>query len=143
MSSDMKQDLVAALGVNHLIISILTKGRKAFTDIRDLSFDEATNPTGELRKAIFIDDLRAALEKLPVMTGYQQTNGIIYCGDGKDSSVDTHTARLFAIEEIKREPLKHEFSFLVGSGICAIPEYFKGKTVKVTVEEIVGNGDPL
>lgn len=123
----MSQDLVKALGVTissaEYIAASLRCGAPIFTEY------------------VSVPGLRAALENLPVVYGFSDSEGNRF-NDTKFPS-DTHSARLLAIEEIKREPLKHEFSFLVGSGICAIPEYFKGKTVKVTVEEIDGNGDPL
>lgn len=126
----MSQDLVKALGVTISSAEYIAASLRCGAQINT--------------EYVSVPGLRAALEKLPVVEGK-----ITFVGtpDNKESYakfevVDkphcTHIARLFAIEEIKREPVKHEFSFLVGSGICAIPEYFKGKTVKVTVQEIVG-----
>lgn len=123
----MSQDLVKALGVEVRRVCVV-----------DNSFP---SNTVNYRSVIYLEDLRAALEKLPVVTGYEQDNGEIYWGDGQDSYIDTHKARLFAIEEIKREPLVEKFVQLIPESNLAnlmIRKNFAGKRVKVTVEEIVG-----
>ncbi len=123
----MSQDLVKALGVTissaEYIAASLSCGAQINTEY------------------VSVPSLRAALEKLPVVYGYQQKNGIILWGDGGISSVDTHSARLFAIEEIKKEPLVEKFVQLIPESNLAnlmIRKNFAGKRVKITVEEIVG-----
>ena len=65
----------------------------------------------------------------------------IYWEDGKCSRLDTHKARLFAIEEIEKKPLVEEFMQIIPESNLAnlmIRKNFAGKRVKVTVQEIVG-----
>ncbi|KHD88866.1 MAG: hypothetical protein OM95_07050 [Bdellovibrio sp. ArHS] len=104
----MKPDLVKALGVEVRRVCVV-----------DNSFP---NNTVNYRSVIYLEDLRAALEKLPVMEGK-----ITFVGTpdnpqayAKFEVVDkphcTHSARLFAIEEIKREPLKVEYTVAFPEG---------------------------
>ena len=116
----MSQDLVKALGVKVLTVDI----------------SDPVIPDYDWQDVVLVKDLRAALEKLPVVYGYQQKNGIILWGDGDISSVDTHSARLLAIEEIKKEPLVEKFVQLIPESNLAnlmIRKNFAGKRVKVTV----------
>ena len=117
----MSQDLVKALGVD------VYKGRFVLSD--GVEF-------------VFAEDLRAALEKLPVVYGFSDSEGNRFNDENFPS--DTHSARLFAIEEIKKDPLKHEYECKVTESHAPfltywnVPDNLKGKRVKVTVEEIVG-----
>ena len=78
----MSQDLVKALGVEVRRVCVV-----------DNSFP---------RSVIYLEDLRAALEKLPVVYGSKEVKSSAWCWFDKMSQCgsDTHKARLFAIANI-------------------------------------------
>jgi len=129
----MSQDLVKALGVPVSSAEHIAASLRCGAPIHN--------------EYVSVVSLRAALEKLPVVEGK-----ITFVGtpDNKESYakfevVDkphrTHTARLFAIEEIEKEPLVEKFVQLIPESNLAnlmIRKNFAGKRVKITVEEIVG-----
>ena len=124
----MSQDLVKALGVK-VYEEVIYKGN------------------GEYKKykVVFVQDLESALGNLPLVYGCWQKspNSAWFETEQSDSRA---TARLLAIEMIKREPVKMEFNAQVLPGINNLNACIKrselipleGKFVKVTVEEIVG-----
>lgn len=85
----MSQDLVKALGVK-VIEEVIYEGNGQYTK----------------SSVVFVDDLRAALEKLPVVYGFSDSEGNRF--NDKKFPSDTHSARLFAIEEIEKKPVKVE-----------------------------------
>lgn len=101
----------------------------------------------ENENVVLLSDLHAALEKLPTVWGvygfHKDKPKDFSCDTYNIPGTSTHTARLLCIEEIKREPLKHEFKTEVKENNSAgmlyfnmIPGSFIGKRVRVTVEEI-------
>lgn len=86
-------------------------------------------------------ELESALEKMPIYYGCKNEFGNFVLGDFEDG--DTHTARIICIEELPKEPLKHEFETEAVSNnefgklyTNMIPSSFVGKKVRVTVEEL-------
>lgn len=89
----------------------------------------------DLTMVVSRDELQAALEKLPTVWGSHSDETFHYSGI-KHPPTDTHKARLLCIEEIKREPLKVEFELSASENLDYKLTEFKGKRVRVTVEEI-------
>jgi len=121
----MSQDLVKALGVRVFTVDI----------------SDPVIPDYDWQDVVLVKDLRAALEKMPVVYGFSDSEGNRF--NDKKFPSDTHTARLFAIEEIKKEPVKVEFeTHITRQGV----HYYDtakfdgkiGRKVKVTIQEIVG-----
>lgn len=85
---------------------------------------------------ILASEVEEMLQNAKVVYGVDQADGV--WTNGERESSDTHQARLILVEEIKRELLKHEFEVQVSNtyehGILL--ENFKGKRVKVTIQEV-------
>ncbi|MGZ3770081.1 MAG: hypothetical protein ACXVCP_00285 [Bdellovibrio sp.] len=93
--------------------------------------------------AVPAQDLEAALEKGIKVNGcYHDKENFDDRGWGFDQSkprdITTHKGIVVCLEELHKEPLKHEYKTKIEScdGWLQMPQSFKGKNVKITVEEI-------
>lgn len=87
---------------------------------------------------ILASEVEEMLQNAQVVYGQtEEVPGQVQWSETKIAT-DTHQARLILVEEIKRELLKHEFEVQVSNtyehGILL--ENFKGKRVKVTIQEV-------
>lgn len=57
---------------------------------------------------VTVKDIRAAIEKLPVVYGILDQNGVMTIGSTKEAGSDTHKARLIGVEKLVKEPVKLE-----------------------------------
>jgi hypothetical protein len=68
---------------------------------------EVTVDAGRFGAFVSADDLEKILRESPVVYGKVTDGQLTRFSDIKDC-LDTHTARLLLVEEIKKEPCKHE-----------------------------------
>lgn len=101
-----------------------------------------SNNQSYVKYLIRAEDLEAALEKATVVYSVKiDDNFNRYWGTSNDRGV-THKALLINVEELPREPLKHEFyscdleSSLFDDVFKKYKSEFKGKKVRVKIEEI-------
>lgn len=87
---------------------------------------------------ILASEVEEMLQNAKVVYGSPDTPSDQLAWSCTQLDCDTHQARLILVEEIKRELLKHEFEVQVSNtyehGILL--ENFKGKRVKVTIQEV-------
>lgn len=100
---------------------------------------EPNQPYGYIRHGyvVYAQDLERALEKATVV--YEINKPDLYWSNSKESC-DTHKALLIGVEELPKEPLKHEIeSFYYDdmySFSVAVPKSFEGKKFRTIFEEI-------
>lgn len=86
---------------------------------------------------IYASELRAAIDKLPVVYGSEAFNGHL-TWNPKKQTFNTHKARLIGVEELVKEPVRVERRFNTeGIEAVIIPDEIKGKTFKVIFEEVI------
>lgn len=90
---------------------------------------------------VTVKDLRAAIDKLPMVYGSEAFNGHL-TWNPKKQTFNTHKARLIGVEKLVKEPVRVEHQFLNEKpdycyGSIEVPSQIKGKPFKVTFEEVI------